>query len=305
MAINTKNILMPTPDAEYKSPEDLRREAWYELRNAWHTGKIMTGKLVSVEEVGKRKIVTTDYKGIRVVIPFEEMNIQNTRQTTEKEPEFSDASLNRIIGGMIGCDIDYVIRGMDNGTDSETVVASRKDAMERKTKIYFLEKRENGYLVNEGDVVGTRILSVTEKNLVIEMFGIVKQLHASDTMYSWIGDMREYYAVGQILPVRIVKLDRTDIAISIEIEIRSLQEDEVRECLVNCEKGMRYAGKVVGCRHGIWFVKLYNGAIIQCKDCKDSRIPYSDDEVSVIISAVDIDKLYALGIITRIIKRNV
>ena len=305
MAINTKNILMPTPDAVYKSPEDLRQEAWYELRNAWHNGKIMTGKLVSAEKTQLGNIVTTDYKGFRIIIPYSEMDIHSSAGITDFE--YTDAMRNRIINGMVGCEIDYIIKGMSNENGTETIVASRKEAMERKKRNYFLDgNREGGHLVKEDSIIGARVLSATQKNVTIEMFGVVRQILPQNMAHSWIGDMRDYFSVGDIIPVHITKIERTAKELkTLEFEIKSIQMEEIKEALSDCEVDMRYAGKVVGNRNGIWYVRLYNNAVVQCRDNRDARVPYIGDEVTVLMKKIDMERLYANAIITRIIKRSI
>ncbi len=51
--------------------------------------------------------------------------------------EYTDLMLrqNKILGNMLGADIDFIVRGIDSKTRS--VVASRKEAMLRKRQIFL------------------------------------------------------------------------------------------------------------------------------------------------------------------------
>ena len=54
-------------------------------------------------------------------------------------------------------EIDYVVKGIDE--DKEIVVASRKEAMDRKCKEFLLETDKDGnYIVYEGAVVEARVV---------------------------------------------------------------------------------------------------------------------------------------------------
>ncbi len=78
---------MPNAEMEYKTAEDLRREAWYELQSAMKVGTILTGKLVSVEQTAYGAICTTNCKGFRIVIPASEMNVNPITPSTQNVPK--------------------------------------------------------------------------------------------------------------------------------------------------------------------------------------------------------------------------
>ena len=47
--------------------------------------------------------------------------------------------LNRILGTMLGAEIDFIVKGIDSTTHS--AVASRRDAMLRKRQTFYLRQR--------------------------------------------------------------------------------------------------------------------------------------------------------------------
>ena len=97
-------------------------------------------------------LYTSDYKGFRVIIPIKEMMINLGRSPSGQE--YADLMLrqNKILGNMLGADIDFIVRGIDSKTRS--VVASRKEAMLRKRQIFYLDTDAAGmYRVYEGRIV--------------------------------------------------------------------------------------------------------------------------------------------------------
>ena len=116
---------------DVETAEDRDDVIWHEIHNAYRTRKIITGKLGGIEQLDNRKTVAVvDYKGFRVIIPIKEMMINLGRSPSGQE--YADLMLrqNKILGNMLGADIDFIVRGIDSKTRS--VVASRKEAMLRK-----------------------------------------------------------------------------------------------------------------------------------------------------------------------------
>lgn len=80
------------PVLTIRSREDVTTEEerediiWHEIRNAYRTRRILTGKLGGIEQTDSKKtIAIVDYKGFRIIIPLKEMMIQLPRTSTEQE----------------------------------------------------------------------------------------------------------------------------------------------------------------------------------------------------------------------------
>lgn len=58
---------------------------------------------------------------------------------------------NKILGNMLGAEIDFLIKGIDN--KSRSVAASRKDAMLKKRQIFYLPDANGTSRVCEGRIV--------------------------------------------------------------------------------------------------------------------------------------------------------
>lgn len=80
---------------------------------------------------GGGTIAVIYYKEMRVVIPLAEMMINLVEDEAHDYGEMIQRQ-NKILGNMLGCEIDFMIKGMDNA--SRSVVASRKDAMHKSVR---------------------------------------------------------------------------------------------------------------------------------------------------------------------------
>ena len=78
--------------------------------------------------------------------------------------DYGDLSLrqNKVLNNMLGCEIDFVIKGLD--TKSRSIVASRKDAMLKKRQIFYFDQDSSGQTkIYEDRIVQARVIAVAEK----------------------------------------------------------------------------------------------------------------------------------------------
>ena len=173
---------------DVETQEDREDIIWHEIHNAYRTRRILTGKLGGIEQLDNRKTVAVvDYKGFRIIIPLKEMMINLGRSPSGQE--YADLMLrqNKILGNMLGADIDFVVRGIDSKTRS--VVASRREAMMRKRQTFYFDLDPDGmYRVYEGRIVQARVIAVAEKVVRVEVFGVECSILARDLAWDWIGD---------------------------------------------------------------------------------------------------------------------
>ena len=111
------SILTIRSREEVETQEDREDVIWHEIHNAYRTRRILTGKLGGIEQLDNRKTVAVvDYKGFRIIIPIKEMMINLGRSPSGQE--YADLMLrqNKILGNMLGADIDFVVRGIDSKT---------------------------------------------------------------------------------------------------------------------------------------------------------------------------------------------
>lgn len=290
---------------EVETEEDREDIIWHEIHNAYRTRRILTGRLGGMEQLDNRKTVAVvDYKGFRILIPLKEMMIILGRSPSGQE--YADLMLrqSKILGNMLGADIDFVVRGIDSKTRS--VVASRREAMMRKRQTFYFDLDADGmYRIYEGRIVQARVIAVAEKVVRVEVFGVECSIMARDLAWDWIADAHERFAVGDEVLVRILSVRRNSLEdLGIRADIKSTLENTDRDNLQKCRIQGKYAGKVTDVHKGVVYVRLANGVNAVAHSCYDYRMPGKKDDVSFAVTHLDVERGIALGIITRIIRQN-
>lgn len=305
MGTMTGDILTIRSREEVETQEDREDVIWHEIHNAYRTRRILTGQLGGIEQLDNRKTVAVvDYKGFRIIIPIKEMMINLGRSPSGQE--YADLMLrqNKILGNMLGADIDFVVRGIDSKTRS--VVASRREAMMRKRQTFYFDLDAEGkYRIYEGRIVQARVIAVAEKVIRVEVFGVETSILARDLAWDWIGDAHERFSVGDEVLVRILNVRRNSLEdLGIRADIKSTSENTDRDNLQKCRIQGKYAGKVTDVHKGVVYVRLANGVNAVAHSCYDYRMPGKKDDVSFAVTHLDVERGIALGIITRIIRQN-
>ena len=298
------NILTLESDAAVetqKSKEDL---TWHEITNAYRTRRILTGMLGGIEKLeGGATITIVYYKNFRVVIPITEMMINLVEDETHNYGELS-LRQNKIVNTMLGCEIDFIIKGLDS--KERSIVASRKDAMLKKRQIFYFDQDSSGTpKVYPDRVVQARVISVAEKVVRTEIFGVETSIPARDLSFDRLGDARERFHVGDHILVRIQEVKAEDPEqISVRADVKSVEGDTSKANLALCKVQGKYAGTVEDIHNGTVFVRLQIGVNAIAHTCYDSRTVGKKDDVSFVVTHIDSERNVALGIITRIIRQN-
>lgn len=298
------NILTLESDAAIetqKSKEDL---IWHEITNAYRTRRILTGMLGGIEKLeGGATITIVYYKNFRVVIPITEMMINLIEDETHNYGELS-LRQNKIVNTMLGCEIDFIIKGLDS--KERSIVASRKDAMLKKRQIFYFDQDSSGTpKVYPDRVVQARVISVAEKVVRAEIFGVETSIPAKDLSFDWLGDARERFHVGDHILIRIQEVKAEDPEhISVRADVKSVEGDTSKANLALCKVQGKYAGTVEDIHNGTVFVRLQIGVNAIAHTCYDSRTVGKKDDVSFVVTHIDSERNVALGIITRIIRQN-
>lgn len=288
--------------------ESAREEIiWHEIHNAYRTRKILTGQLGGIEQTDSSKtIVIVDYKGFRIVIPLKEMMINLVQGRSPSGKEYAELMLrqNKVLGNMLGAEIDFIVKGIDSKTRS--VVASRREAMLKKRQIFYLDTDAEGmYRVYEGRIVQARVIAVAEKVIRVEIFGVECSIMARDLAWDWIGDAHERFSVGDQVLVRILSVRRDSLEdMGVKADVKSVTQDTHHENLKKCRVQSKYAGKVTDVHKGVVYIRLSNGVNAVAHACYDYRTPGKKDDVSFAVTKIDEERGVAVGIITRIIRQN-
>ena len=297
-------ILTLEAGADVDTEESLADIAWHEIHNAYRTRRILTGTLGGLEQTDNGKtIAIVEYKGFRVVIPLKEMVMGYQNNLTGDAYSAMIVRQHKLLSRMLGAEIDFVVKGIDSKTRS--VVASRKEAMLKKRKIFYMDTDDAGeYRIYDGRIIQARVIATAEKAIRIEAFGVECSVMARDLSWDWIGDARDRFSVGDQVLVRILSVNREDIEhISIKADLRSVsdnRQDNLRLCRIQS----KYAGTVTDVHKGVVYIRLTNGVNAIAHSCYDRRRPGKKDDVSFVVTGIDEERGVALGIITRIIRQN-
>ena len=298
------SILALNADAEIQTPESREDIIWHELQNAYRTRKVLTGTLGGVEKLeGGKTIAIIYYKEMRVIIPLTEMMI-NLSEDAEHDYGEMIQRQNKILGNMLGCEIDFIVKGLDNA--SRSVVASRKDAMYKKRQVFYLPDANNNSQVCEDRIVQARVIAVAEKVVRVEIFGVECSILARDLSWDWMGDATEHFHVGDHILVRILSVTVNSLEnISVKADVKSVTGNTSKANLAKCKIQGKYAGVVTDIHKGTVFVRLKIGVNAVAHSCYDSRMPGKKDEVSFVVTKIDEERNVAVGLISRIIKQNI
>lgn len=290
---------------EVKTQEAKEDIIWHEIHNAYRTRRMLTGRLGGIESTDTGKtVVIVDYKGFRIVIPMKEMMINVGRSPSGQEYAELMQRQNKILGNMLGAEMDFVVKGIDSKTRS--VVASRKEAMLKKRQIFYLDTDAVGmHRIYENRIVQARIIAVAEKVVRIEAFGVECSIMARDLAWDWIGDAHERFFVGDQVLVRILSVKRDSLEeLSIKADIKSVTQNTNQENLKKCRIQSKYAGTITDVHKGVVYIRLNNGVNAVAHACYDYRTPGKKDEVSFAVTRIDEERGVAVGIITRIIRQQ-
>ena len=297
-------ILTLNADTEVETPESREDIIWHELQNAYRTRKILTGILGGIEKMdGGGTVAVIYYKEMRVAIPLAEMMINLVEDEAHNYGELVQRQ-NKILGNMLGCEIDFIIKGLEN--TSRSVVASRKDAMYKKRQIFYMPDANGNSRVCEDRIVQARVIAVAEKVVRVEIFGVECSILARDLSWDWLGDATERFHVGEQILVRILSVKVHSLEeISVKADVKSVSGNTSKENLGRCKIQGKYAGTVTDIHKGTVFVRLHIGVNAVAHSCYDNRMPGKKDEISFVVTRIDAERNVAVGLISRIIKQNI
>lgn len=258
-----------------------------ELLRSKEEKRILTGRISGIEdEYYKYKNENIScaivwYKEIKILIPSTHLGTKTINKS--------------MIRGMLGAEIDFIVMEID--TTSNIAIASRKDAMELRSKIELPKLKVN-------DTVNVRILAVGVKHIIVELYGKEVIIKADNLQHTYILNCKNYYMSGGYLKVRIKNIDIP----------KDIFELNAKELTINPFKFIRrfitengeYTGTVVA------FPKNKSGIIVQLDNtgmtcltrvpARFNDYPHYLDKVLIKISEIRENKKMIYGYLMRIIR---
>lgn len=297
-------VLTLDSDAVLETAQTKADLTWHEIQNAYRTRRILTGMLGGIEKVENGNLIAVVYyKDFRTVIPVTEMMINLVQDDQHNYGELA-LRQNKVLNNMLGCEIDFIVKGLDAKTRS--IVASRKEAMLKKQQTFYLDTDSSGIpKIYPDRIVQARVIAVAEKVVRAEIFGVETSILARDLSFDWLGDARERFHVGDHILVRILEVHTEDPnQVSVRADVKSVEGNTSLENMKKCKVQGKYAGTVEDIHKGTVFVRLSIGVNAIAHSCYDSRTVGKKDNVSFVVTHIDEERNVAVGIITRIIKQN-
>ena len=302
-AVLSEGILTIDVDSHVETLEEQEDGRWHQLLYAHRTKKILTGQLGGIEKLDSGwTVAITYYNGFRILIPMDEMMINLSGDGREHSDTLNRQT--RIANNMLGSDIDFIIRDLDE--QSRSVVASRKDAMLKKRQMfYFNENEEEKPMLYPGRIVEARVIAVAPKVVRLEVFGVEVSVRARDMAWEWMVDASEKFQVGDLTLVMVNQINiRSVEEMEISVDAKSATANVNKDNLKRCVRQGKYVGIITDVYKGTYFIRLNIGVNAVAHSCNMASLPAKRDEVGFVVTRINDKFEVAEGIITRMIKRG-
>ena len=257
-----------------------------ELMRSKEENRILTGKISGIEdEYYKLKNENIScaviwYEDIKILIPSLHLGISKVNKS--------------MIRGMLGAEIDFIVVEID--TNSNIAIASRKDAMELRSKLELPKLKLN-------DIVKVRILAVGVKHILVELYGVEVIIKADNLQHTYILNCKDIYLPGEYLKVRIKQIDIEDKIF--ELSARDFLENPYKTIRKYITESGEYTGTVIA------FPKKNSGVIVQLDTsnitclvrvpARFNNYPHFMDKVLIKVTEIREDKKLIYGYLMRVI----
>lgn len=263
------------------NPEETEKNPWIELYAARQNRTIIEGVAAGIEEHNLHEetipclVVMFDH--IKGLIPLPESGVNTRRQ------------MERLVGLPVSVKVIGIMR------EENLVLLSRKQALEHMFNVTWprleVGKIEpatvRGFLGNPGYKCKIALLDVT---------GVPGYLFADDASWSFIDDMREEFAIGQSLRVKIIKKDEEKKRV--RASLKELLPDPWPSVPERFKVGNSYVGRVSGVvEYGV-YVNLSPGVDVLSRHMPFVRVR-KGDRVTVRINRIDTEKRRIRGTIIK------
>lgn len=204
-----------------------------------------------------------------------------------------------LLSKRLGCEIDYVVKGID--PDTGIAVGDRMAAMATKRRHFYINTtREGLYRIYEGLVCEARVMSVVPAGMYVEIFGIDVYIPLRELSYIRLVDAMGHFLPGDRVLVKIVRLNREDpddihVLASVKRVTSNPQEKAFEKIVID----NNYAGTVSMLDSTGIFVHLDIGIDCRCRFPPRSRPP-KGSRVVVKIAGVDSETKRVWGIISYV-----
>jgi small subunit ribosomal protein S1 len=193
-----------------------RPRDWEGLKHAFDNKDIIAGRVSGVVKGG----LTVDV-GARAFLPASRSGIRDT------------AEMEKLVGQEIRCRI------LKLDVDDEDVVIDRRSVMEEEAEQL---RRSMVETLQEGSVVRGTVRSLAQYGAFVDIGGIDGLLHVGDMTWSRVADPASELSVGDVLDLKILKVDKQ--AGKISLGLKQMSPDPWEEAVSKLSPGDRVTGEV-------------------------------------------------------------
>lgn len=264
----------------------MKELAMKELMRSKEESRILTGRISGIEDEYYKlrneniSCAVIWYEDIKILIPSLHLGISKVNKS--------------MIRGMLGAEIDFIVVEID--TNSNIAIASRKDAMELRSKLELPKLKLN-------DIVKVRILAVGVKHILVELYGVEVIIKADNLQHTYILSCKDYYSPGEYLKVRIKQIDIENKVF--ELSSKDFIENPYKLIRKYITENGEYTGKVIA------FPQKNSGVIVQLDTsnitclvrvpARFNNYPHFLDKVLIKVTEIKEDKKLIYGYLMRII----
>src|SRR5215467_14569371 len=193
-----------------------RPRDWEGLNRAFENKEVVAGRVTGVVKGG----FTVDL-GTRAFMPLSRSGIREA------------AEMEKLVGQEIRCRIIKI------DPDEEDVVVDRRSVMEEEAN----QMRQNTLdMLQEGAVVRGTVRSLSNYGAFIDIGGVDGLLHVGDISWSRVTDPATELAVGDVIDLKLLKVDRQTGKIS--LGLKQMSADPWEDAVAKLIPGERVTGEV-------------------------------------------------------------
>lgn len=201
-----------------KSQKEIDSENFKKLSNYKRTNEILWGTVISISKSEKEQVpyIKAIWNGYEVMIPFEwyfEKNYDFGTTFAKETKEGKYRRMKYVAEFQLDAIICFVVKGLSWKPEKDgnriTIVGSRSEAMELQRRIYFFERRQRP--IEVGNIIeDAHVIAVKEDNVLVECRGVETRINAYQLNYEWVTNCQDYCKPGDIIPVKVKRLDIKD-----------------------------------------------------------------------------------------------
>ncbi len=266
-----RDVVTIDNERRVETDEDKAQNDLLDLLESLKGGRFLTGVIQGVEstENGNESFAVI-YRGVfKIIIPAMEL-IEEPNDYRGLNPKDVQKYL---LEKRLGTEIDYMIKGIDK--ESGLAVASRKDAMKVKRRMYYFGRdRDGNNLLYAGVCAEARVVSVIRAGVFVEVFGVETYIPLKQLSYQRLMDAKLDYQTGQRIIVKIIDIDKTDSQnIKIKASVKQARVNPYEKVARKYTVNNCYVGTVSLVNESGVFVDLGEGIDCLCYYPKRGRPP--------------------------------